>query len=182
MPVFLLSDYSKDLQKYWWNKECVWGSAGENTDELHFNYHCVLSVDARGDEGAHSKHRSLPSSQLDLSEPASCLRRNRTPIQEHSAFIRSSLKSCFIFAFDFFLMTATVPCYSLTVCVSASQVWLWNNTLREQKLLFCGHVAHLLQGQSARDNQAEGHLMQPWNKTPRLFHKLQFFCHLQNSE
>lgn len=99
-----------------WNKEWVWGSAGENTDELHFNYHCVFSVDTCGDEGAHSKHRSLPSSQLDLPEPASCLRRNRTPTQGRLAFIHSSFKSCFIFAFDFFLMTPTVPWYSLTVC------------------------------------------------------------------
>lgn len=51
--------------------------------KLHFNYHCVFSVDACGDEGANSKHRSLPSSQLDLTEPASCLRGNWTPIQEY---------------------------------------------------------------------------------------------------
>ncbi|TNN01208.1 hypothetical protein fugu_010590 [Takifugu bimaculatus] len=55
--------------------------------------HPIISpLDARGDEGAHSKHRSLPSSQLDLSEPASCLRRNRTPIQEHSDFYTQQLK------------------------------------------------------------------------------------------
>lgn len=54
-------------------------------DELHFNYRCVFSVDACGDEGANSKHRSLPPSQLDPTQPAACLRGNWTPIQEHLA-------------------------------------------------------------------------------------------------
>lgn len=62
------------------------GSAEKkNRDELHFNYRCVFSVDTCGDEGANSKRRSLPSSQLDPTGPASWLRGSRTPIQEYLA-------------------------------------------------------------------------------------------------
>lgn len=85
-----------------------------------------------------------------------------------------TLKRCFIIAFDFFLETPAVPGYSLTDVFLPHrfdcETTRWENKSCRFVDILCVSARTINTGQPGR------------NKTPQLFHKLQFFCHLQNSE